>query len=104
MNKLDQNNINKGEEQGKGGNEGQNQGKDNNNNVKPVEGEEACVDPDNNNNDSNDNQQHGHDSTSDWGNEHNVKKSEDDNDRDLNDIGQDEEAHTINRRNHDMST
>ena len=52
----------------------------------------------------NDNNQHGYDSTSNIINEHNVDESDNDNDHDPNDIGQDEEAATIRRRNHNMST
>ena len=62
------------------------------------------VDLDDNNYDSNDNYQHCYDFTSDSGNEHNVDESDDDNDRDPNDIGQNEEAATISRRNHNMNT
>ena len=104
MNELDKNNINKGGEQGKDVNEGQNQGKDNNNHVEIPENEEAYVDPDNNGNDSNNNQQHSYDYTNDLGNEYDVDEFENDNDRDPNDIGQDEEAATISRRNHNMNT
>ena len=104
VNELDQNNIDKGEEQGKGANEGQNQGEDNNNHVQISEDKESYVDPDNNDNDLNDNQQHGYDSTSDSKNKHDAYESKDDNDRDPNDIAQDEEATTISRRNHNMST
>ena len=52
----------------------------------------------------NDNNQHGYDSASNAGNEHNVDESDDDNDCDPNDIGQDEEDITIKRRNHNMDT
>ena len=68
------------------------------------EDEGSCVDPYNNNYDSNNNHQHGYDSTNDSWNEHNVDKSEDDNDCDLNDICQDKEAATISRRSHSKRT
>ena len=51
-----------------------------------------------------DNQHHGYDSISDLGNEHDAEESENDIDRDLNDIVNDEEATTISKRNYNMST
>ena len=104
MNKLERNNIDKGEEQGKGDNEGQNHGENNNNHAEISEDEGLYVDPDDNDYDLNDIYQHGYYSTSNSGNEHNVDKSDNDNDRDPNDIGQNKEAATICRINHNMST
>ena len=101
MNELDQNNINKGEEHGEAGDKVQNQDRNNNNHTEILDNEGSYNDSDSNNYDSNDNNQHGFYSTSNTRNEHNIEKSDNDNDCDPNDIGQDVDA-AIRIRNYNM--
>ena len=108
MNELDQNNVYNNDDDDDIDNDndakGQNQGGNNNNHAETSDDEASYNDLNINDNNLNDNQQHNYDSTGNWDNEPNVEESEDDNDCDPNDINQDKEAVTIQRRNHNMDT